>query len=391
MVTSLDPASLERELTTLALEGADWAGLLARFSDRTGLPVSLIGVHGEPLVMPTGDGAPRALSAGDIASAFAQSLAAIELSTDSGPATGMPVLSGTRRVGLLATPGAVEPRRVALLESARTAIAIEGVRRDTLRQARSENASQIVDELRYGSLRNPGRVARAALKFGITLDRPHRGVVFHYRGPQRHAWATAVAWLPTPTRMSGDLAWTVADEATVGELVRVQTRMQGIVGDEPLRMSVGASVRGGEHTAASFRSAESGLGLLLNRGDTTLSYDDLGAEQLLMELSVEQLHAFAARQIGPLLGRDDLMTTLRMWFELDGSRGAIAERLFLHRNSVGYRLGLIKQLLGADSFEPTRSPHLLAGLQAHQVALAMETFAALPTDDHSMTTPSPST
>jgi sugar diacid utilization regulator len=176
--------------------------------------------------------------------------------------------------------------------------------------------------------------------------------------------------------------------------------MQGIVGEVPLLMSVGPAVRGSESTASSFRSAETGLGLLLGRGGHTLSFDDLGVEQLLMELGAPQLHAFVARQIGPLLHRDDLMATLAAWFELDGSRGAIAERLYIHRNSVGYRLGLIKSLLGEDCFEPTESPRLLAGLQAHETAIAMETFAALERGDtagddgpvppaYSSTTPSP--
>jgi hypothetical protein len=318
----------------------------------------------------------------------------------------LPVFAGTRRIGLLAvTPGLGSPEaaaaRTALLEAVRTAVAVEGVRRDTLQQARGENASQIVDELRYGSLRNPGRVARAAAKFGLVLDEDHRGVVFHYAGPQRQSWATAVAWLPTPTRLSGDLAWTIVEGRTsADELARVRLRMQGIVGEVPLLMSVGPAVRGSESTASSFRSAETGLGLLLGRGGHTLSFDDLGVEQLLMELGAPQLHAFVARQIGPLLHRDDLMATLAAWFELDGSRGAIAERLYIHRNSVGYRLGLIKSLLGEDCFEPTESPRLLAGLQAHETAIAMETFAALERGDtagddgpvppaYSSTTPSP--
>ncbi|WP_424936311.1 MULTISPECIES: PucR family transcriptional regulator [Bacteria] len=382
-MTDADLLALERELTSLALEGAGWTTLLDRLAQRTGVPASLIGVHGEPLV-PAMPGAPTAISAGDIAVAFAQGHLAADVATvDGGMAIGLPVLAGARRIGLLAVGRGldgedVRERRSALLEAAKTAVAVEGVRRDTLQQARGENASQIVDELRYGSLRNPGRVARAAAKFGLALDEEHRGVVFHYTGSQRQSWATAVAWLPTPTRLSGDLAWTIVDGRTPSaELGRIRLRMQGIVGETPLLMSIGPSVRGSESTASSFRSAETGLGLLLSRGGDVLSFDDLGVEQLLMELGAAQLHAFVARQIGPILHRDDLMTTLAAWFELDGSRSAIAERLFIHRNSVGYRLSLIKSLLGDGCLEPGSAPRLLAGLQAHETALAMETFAAV--------------
>lgn len=383
-MTTVDALALERELTSLAIEGDGWEQLLEHFATRTGIKVSLIGVHGESMLdeahMP---GAPTALPAGEIAATFARG-AHISVFSSGQTVVGLPLLAGSRRIGILASyADASDTATLApLFEAARTAIAVESVRRDTLQQAREENASRTIDELRYGSLRDPSRVARAAAKFGIVLDRPHMGVVFHYPGEQRHAWATAVSWLPTPTRLSHDLAWTVVDGASpLAALKKIRMRMQGIVGDTPLKMSIGSVVSGAENTARSFRTAETCLGVLLERGGETISFEDLGAEQLMLELSPTQLHDFAQRQIGPLLTRDDLMTTLRLWFELDGSRGAIAERLFLHRNSVGYRLGLIKQLVGANCFDPTESPRLLAGLQANEVALAMERFAILENEE----------
>jgi hypothetical protein len=105
-MTDVDLLALERELTALALEGAGWAGVLDRFAQRTGIPVSLIGVHGEPLV-PAMPGSPSSITAADIAVAFARGTAAIDVSTADGvSARGLPVFAGTRRIGLLAvTPG----------------------------------------------------------------------------------------------------------------------------------------------------------------------------------------------------------------------------------------------------------------------------------------------
>lgn len=57
--------------------------------------------------------------------------------------------------------------------------------------------------------------------------------------------------------------------------------------------------------------------------------------------------------LAPLLEYDartgsDLTRTLHVYVESGGSIAATAERLFLHRNSVGYRLQRIQELSGLD-------------------------------------------
>lgn len=59
------------------------------------------------------------------------------------------------------------------------------------------------------------------------------------------------------------------------------------------------------------------------------------------------------RVLEPLLAYDartgsDLTTTLKTYVESGGNLAATADRLFLHRNSVAYRLQRIQDLAGMD-------------------------------------------
>jgi len=64
-----------------------------------------------------------------------------------------------------------------------------------------------------------------------------------------------------------------------------------------------------------------------------------------------------AAQLAPLLklqadGDDSLLTTLQEYFRCGGSIGDTAKRLFVHVNTVRYRLGRVSELLGIDISEP---------------------------------------
>ena len=67
-----------------------------------------------------------------------------------------------------------------------------------------------------------------------------------------------------------------------------------------------------------------------------------GVGRLLCQL-LEPVRAYDART------RSDLAGTLRVYVESGGGVAATAERLFLHRNSVFYRLQRIEELSGIDA------------------------------------------
>jgi DNA-binding PucR family transcriptional regulator len=73
--------------------------------------------------------------------------------------------------------------------------------------------------------------------------------------------------------------------------------------------------------------------------------------------------------VRPLAGHDrerssDLVRTLRVYFEAGANASEAADRMFLHRNSLLYRLERIQKLTGLDLKDPEASLALRLGLLA---------------------------
>jgi PucR C-terminal helix-turn-helix domain/GGDEF-like domain len=268
----------------------------------------------------------------------------------------------------------VDRRSEALLRASRLAFAIEAVRRDAVASAIAESASQVIDELRFGSLRDPAEVERGAARFGLRLDLPHAAAVFAYEGSNRRAWSTGIRWIEMPVREVGGRGWTVLGGDVPAELHRIRRRLQGIVGDDaPVLAASGPVVTDRPDTARSFAEAEIVLAILRTRPDEReLTHEALGFGGLLLSVPSARLRRFVDAQLGPILDQPDLLETLAAWYGENGSRAAVAERLHIHRNSIGYRLGRIRELLDADPFDPWMALQLRVALEARQILLAYE-------------------
>jgi DNA-binding PucR family transcriptional regulator len=95
--------------------------------------------------------------------------------------------------------------------------------------------------------------------------------------------------------------------------------------------------------------------------------DRTPADPLLEELARSpDLEPFAAL-VEPLLEHDrerrsDLVRTLRVYFATGANASEAADRLFLHRNSMHYRLARVEKLTGLDLKRPRARLALQLGL-----------------------------
>src|SRR3546814_11878694 len=113
-----------------------------------------------------------------------------------------------------------------MLLAARGPVCIEAVRRDAEATTRAESASRLIDEVRFGLLRDPAEIARMAERFGVGLDRPHVAAVFSYDGSNQRTWHTALTWVEMPVRQEGTKGWTIlpADERELTQIGRASRR-----------------------------------------------------------------------------------------------------------------------------------------------------------------------
>ncbi len=95
----------------------------------------------------------------------------------------------------------------------------------------------------------------------------------------------------------------------------------------------------------------------------------MDAERLLRELACSPDLAPFRGLVRPLVERDrerrsDLVRTLRAYFAAGSNASEAADRMFLHRNSMLYRLARIQDLTGLDLKDPGAALALQLGLLA---------------------------
>lgn len=365
------------ELAELALAGRGWPAILSRLAAVTGRSVRLIGVHGGILAAAPDD---------DVAGVESWVVAGVgdtdtptEITcADGWTGEAVALRAGPRRVGVLALEAPLDDDRRTLLLEARVPVCIEAVRRDAEAATRAESASRLIDEVRFGLLRDPGEVERVAERFSVALGRPHVAAVFAYGGANERTWATALSWIETPVRQDRGLGWTILS-ADDRELTRIRTRLQGMVGDDAQVLAACGSVVDDVHdTARSFFEAEATLALLRRRGGpgAELRFATLGLAGVLLSVPRDRLRAFVTGQLGPILDRPDLLETLVAWLDTNGSRAAVAHRLDIHRNSVGYRMGKVRQLLGCDPVDAAAALQVQAALAAREMLAVLDELHA---------------
>jgi hypothetical protein len=138
-----------------------------------------------------------------------------------------------------------------------------------------------------------------------------------------------------------------------------------------ITIALGAPAHTPGELARSLRQAEDALALATRLGllDQVVPFEELAVERVLIEaMDASPAHqAFVDQVLGPLSAYDaahhrDLLATLRTHVAMDYSPRATAGQLFIHTNTVHFRLRRITELLGGSW------PH---GEQRFRVELAL--------------------
>lgn len=108
----------------------------------------------------------------------------------------------------------------------------------------------------------------------------------------------------------------------------------------PLAVATAAPVRAGDHLAA-----------------LALTADPVAVAE------IRRRRLAALDELRPAQ-RDRLLETLRSWLRHWGQRGPVAAELFIHPQTVGYRLGQLRSVLGAELDDPQARLEMLLALEA---------------------------
>jgi purine catabolism regulator len=125
----------------------------------------------------------------------------------------------------------------------------------------------------------------------------------------------------------------------------------------PLRCGIGAPAREISTWRTSFRQAGQALEMARRLGAREpLFFPDLSVYRLLLQLEHSpELISFQEEILGPLLAHessDELISTLEAYFQHNNNVSQTAEALYIHRNTLVYRLERIAAIANLDLDEP---------------------------------------
>ena len=247
-----------------------------------------------------------------------------------------------------------------------------------------------------------GRVRSHANRLGYDLDQLHRAALVlpsePVPGDLRDIVRRVTARLGIDCLMtlrSNGVLLVVNGELNWTEIVNVLSPECG----DKVRVGVGGRYRL-QDLNRSLADAEFALRLPgLTTGRQVVSFDDLGVWRLLARPDADDLQNLVNHWIGPLIDYDrehhsELLKTLFAYLNEFGALEATAAKLFVHRNSLRYRLMRITELTGWDLNDPEHRFHLNLACRAWLVRQALESqpptaSKPLDTKGHGVATGSP--
>ncbi|MCR8644433.1 PucR family transcriptional regulator ligand-binding domain-containing protein [Paenibacillus sp. N1-5-1-14] len=145
------------------------------------------------------------------------------------------------------------------------------------------------------------------------------------------------------------------------------------LGDLELLIGIGRSYVKLIHAHLSYQEAIRSISLYPCFKKPVLFFEELGVFQLLFNIeNKDMLESFVNSYLGPLMEHDatrgsELIRTLKVYLDYDGSKQIAAQKLFIVRQSLYYRLEKIAELLGADYINPENRIALQVALRAYQL------------------------
>jgi len=366
--------AIHARLTAVALEGGSFAELAEAVSELVHRPVEIRDSHGASLAVTPG----------------------VPEEPDS-PHVARPIKVGEVDHGeiIVWTQGTeIARHELQTMEHAAT-IAATGIAQERA-IASSEHRHRTLLLMQLVSRTPVDRVemTRWATAMGWNIDVPHAVVLVELRGadgPIRVAGQPLEDRLTTAARqairgeaivwgLGSGLAMLVEPRGAIADvcrdlpaaLRRLQPHVKVMVAAGGVAETVGDLGRSYEEAVATLA-----LGRDLRGSDFVLEHRELGVYRLLSRLSTEELRRHHRETLGPLLDYDrdhqgSLLQTLDVFLRCEQNRVRAAAELFVHYNTLRYRLSQIERLTGGLAGDAMSRLNLELALCAHRLLLGRD-------------------
>ncbi len=288
-----------------------------------------------------------------------------------------PIISGDRARGYLSVIGLADDLDLLdklTAEHGAAACALEMAKAKAVSEAKKELRGDFLEGILAGKLPR-SEMERLQARLDHETEQPHAIITLQFQGQPtttaRHL-ETAVNWIlsshnrPALVHIYGGITVCVfqalrnmdEDMSTAHEFER---RLREYLTNEPdfKGMRLLAGLAGPAVTLTEWPEAYQNAVQAMKLAErlklnTLVDYDSLGVYQLLTQLDdIPAVHTFSQQVIGPIAEydkrhRSNLVNTIAAYFDHHGNISQTAESLFIHRNTLLYRLERISELTGHD-------------------------------------------
>jgi purine catabolism regulator len=277
------------------------------------------------------------------------------------------------------------------VEQAALVCAIELAKQRAVAAAEDRLRGDLLDALLTAGPGEERALTRRAREVGYDLTGQHVALIFSHgeRGTPAHPLGRLASEFQAHLLNTGIETFICAYEGDLVVLCRAEEpetlrpledlarqaarRLREASAVGPVTVGLGRAEQGLAGLRRSFTQAQEALTLArrLFEGERVLSFSDLGIYRLLCRLQEsEELSAFYAQTLAPLVRYDaghgtELVPTLEAFFAHHGNVSQTAESLYLHRNSLLYRLERIGEITALDLNDPDDRFALQLALKIH--------------------------
>lgn len=265
----------------------------------------------------------------------------------------------------------------ASLKASCLALLVAMRRQKELQEIQLQYKNEFLHDLLYNNFENRETIIQRARSLGLDLSCPHVVAVIELDDEEnleeenldrlQDLWEVYLAqhW-PKPILARRGMAIILilpfVKNLSFSELkLKIDAVIPKIKQDIYPRLPVSFSIGVGhiyaeaEELYRSYQEAKTALelGRFFDKQDEITYYDELGILALLYRIGEQELKTFCFHTLRPLLNHDkeqdgQLLETLRTYFQCNGDLTITAQKLFIHINTLRYRLKKISELLAMD-------------------------------------------
>jgi len=291
-------------------------------------------------------------------------------------------------LSLVGFPNDFDPLDQVVAEQGATVCAVEMSRAKAVRETEKRLKGDLLTALIHENLA-PRDARLWAQSMDINLDAPHTALRLSWDSPDppsRRRLETLVNGELAAQNLNGTLSLMgpeivcfCQEAPQVERPFRALALAQSVIKqgaeerpDYPIRCGVGAPAADMSTWRDSFRQAGQALAIASRfREDKPLYFPDLSVYRLLMQIEHNpELRKFEQEILGPLIAVEnssESLHTLETFFEQNGNLSRTAEALFIHRNTLLYRMNRIAAIAGLDMEDPDTRLAVQLALICHRM------------------------